>query len=334
MSLSTTLGSLAGSVSDAGNGTYSQSLSSSVAGRATVTATVRGVVIDQKPAVEFHALPYAPTPVNPDKTTVSATPTEIPADGISTSLITVIPRDDNSVRLNDGESVSLSTTSGTLLESISYDSGEYTQLLQSSVIPGTATITAKVNGVVISQEPVVTFKSGTVVSSTTTTAGPNSSTTTTVKTTSSTSTVSSSSTTTSMRSLWPMSYDKMWDVRKDENLLLLRVFRDEILLNTEAGREYVYMLYDNSLEIAILLLKEPSLTIQTKEVIDELLLGVESLLYNDEIEISKDTIDSFVSLLDNFESKASPRLRTAIRKAKRGIERGELFEQLVITISE
>jgi hypothetical protein len=334
VSLGTTLGSLVGSVSDAGNGTYTQSLTSSVAGRATVTAAVRGVVIDQKPAVEFYALPYVPTPVNPDKTTASAAPTEIPADGIATSLVTVIPRDDNYVRLDDGESVSLSTTNGTLLGSVSYDSGKYTQLLQSPVTPGTAAITAKVNGVVISQVPVVTFKSGTVVSSTTTTAGPNSSTTTTVKTTSSTSTVSSSSTTTSARSLWPMSYDKMWDVRKDENLLLLRVFRDEMLLNTEVGREYVYMLYDNSLEIALLLLKEPSLTTQTKEVIDKLLLGVESLLYNDEIAIRQETIDNLVSLLDGFESKASPKLRAAIRKAKRGIQRGEIFEQLVITIGE
>ena len=157
VSLSTTLGSLVGSVSDAGDGTYSQSLTSSVAGGATVTATVRGVVIDQKPAVVFHALPYVPTPVNPDKTTVSVVPTKITADGISTSLITVIPRDDNSVRLGKGESVSLFTTNGTLLGSVSYDKGEYTQLLQSSVTPGTATIKAKVNNVVMSTEPIVTF---------------------------------------------------------------------------------------------------------------------------------------------------------------------------------
>ncbi len=131
-----------------------------------------------------------------------------------------------------------------------------------------------------------------------------------------------------------MAYDKMWGATKDENLLLLRVFRDEILVNTELGRKSVFMLYDNSLEIATLLLQEPSLTMQTKEIIDELVIGIESLLYGDEIEINQDTIDNIMSLLDNFESNASPKLKTAIKKLKKDINGGEVFEQFVITISE
>jgi hypothetical protein len=131
-----------------------------------------------------------------------------------------------------------------------------------------------------------------------------------------------------------MAYDKMWGAGKDENLLLLRLFRDEILLNTEFGREYVFMLYNNSLEIVTLLLQEPSLTMQTKEVIDELLIGIESLLYADEIQTSQDTIDNVVSLLNNFKSYASPKLKTAIKKLKKDINEGEVFKRLVITISE
>jgi len=105
------------------------------------------------------------------------------------------------------------------------------------------------------------------------------------------------------------------------------------LLNTSVGREDVHILYDNSFEIASLLLQEPSLTKQTRDVVDELLVSVESLLYNDETEIDQDTIDNFESLLDQFESKASPKLKTAIKKIKKDISRGEMFKQLCITIS-
>ncbi len=152
--------------------------------------------------------------------------------------------------------------------------------------------------------------------------------------TSSSTTPTSSSTTSSTSLIWDLSYEKMWGIRKDEKLLLLRVFRDEILLNTKVGREYVSMLYDNSLEIATLLLQEPSLTIQTKEVVDELSLNVESLLYTDEIEIRQDTIDSFLSLLDDFEVSASPKLKAAIKKVKGEIKEDMVSEQLCITINE
>jgi len=141
-------------------------------------------------------------------------------------------------------------------------------------------------------------------------------------------------TTTSISLLWPMAYDKMWGAKKYENLLLLRVFRDEILLNTEVARGYISMLYDNSFEIAILLLQEPLLTAQTREVIDEILISVESLLYNDEMEISQDIMNNFITLLDQFETKASPKLKTAISKLKRDINKGEIFKQLGIIICE
>ena len=250
------------------------------------------------------------------------------------TTITVTPKNADGANLGTGEPMSLSTTFGSLLGSVS-DSGDgtYRQSLTSSVV-GNATVTATVGGVVIDQRAVVVFYS--IPSSTTTSVNP--STTTSVRpstsTIVSTSSIVSSSTTTSRKLLWPMAYDKMWGAAKDENLLLLRVFRDEILVNTELGRESVFMLYDNSLEIATLLLQEPSLTMQTKEIIDELVIGIESLLYGDEIEINQDTIDNIMSLLDNFESNASPKLKTAIKKLKKDINGGEVFEQFVITISE
>jgi len=182
-------------------------------------------------------------------------------------------------------------------------------------------------------EPNITTTTSTLFDSTTSTIHTSSSTTT-IEPNSTTTSSTSSSTTTSLSLLWPTAYDKMWGVKKDENLLLLRAFRDESLLNTEVGRAYIFMLYDNSLEIAVLLLLEPSLAEQTKEVINELLMSVESLRYHDEIEITQDTLDNLLSLLDQFEAKASPKLKTTIKRVKGDITTRERFEQLGIIISE
>lgn len=161
---------------------------------------------------------------------------------------------------------------------------------------------------------------------------PDTTTSTTGMTTSSTNS-SSSSTTTSASQLWPLLYDEMWGNEKEQNLLLLRAFRDEVLLNTTVGRKYISMLYGNSLEIAILLLKDPSSTELTCEVINEILPSVESLLYNDEMKISQKTIDDFESLLNELAPKASPGLESVIKKIRTDIREKTVFKQLGIGIT-
>lgn len=144
----------------------------------------------------------------------------------------------------------------------------------------------------------------------------------------------SSSTTTSASQLWPLLYDKMWGNKKDRNLLLLRAFRDEVLLNTEVGRDYIFMLYDSSLEIVILLLQDPLSIKQASEVTNELLNSVKSLLYNNEIAISQRTIDDVESLLNQIEPKASPELKSVIKKVRKDIMEEIVFKKLGIAIAE
>lgn len=174
----------------------------------------------------------------------------------------------------------------------------------------------------------------TTSTSTTTIIKPDTTTTTTAIQPSPTTTSSSTSTTTSTSQLWPLLYNEMWGNKKDQNLLLLRSFRDEILLNAEPGMDYVFLLYDNSLEIAILLFLDPSSTKLAAEVINEILHGVESLLYNDEVIISRKTINDFESLLNQLEPKASPGLKTVIKKVKKDIREEVIFKQLGIKTIE
>lgn len=134
--------------------------------------------------------------------------------------------------------------------------------------------------------------------------------------------------------LWPMAYEEMWGNKKGETLSLLRRFRDEVLANNEMGRDYIFMLYNNSLEILILLFQNPSLTKETKKAIDELLPGIQSILNGVEMILSKKQLADIESLLTKFESKATPSLKTAIKKVRRDMREGKVFEQLKIQIVE
>jgi len=97
-------------------------------------------------------------PVDPVKTTVTAHPTQILADGISCSKITVTPLDSQGNKIGPGQFVSLTTTNGLLLEQVlDCGDGTYTQELQSSTIPGVALVGASVNRIKMSQQARVTF---------------------------------------------------------------------------------------------------------------------------------------------------------------------------------
>ena len=75
---------------------------------------------------------------------------------------------------------------------------------------------------------------------------------------------------------------------------------------------------------------DPSSTKLAAEVINEILHGIESLLYNDETIISRKMINDFESLLNQLETKASPCLKTVIKKVKKDIREGVIFQQLGI----
>ena len=134
--------------------------------------------------------------------------------------------------------------------------------------------------------------------------------------------------------LWPMAYDKMWGDKKGTNLSLLRQFRDDVLADSEMGRDYVFMLYNNSLEILLLLLQDPSLTKETKVVIDKLLPGIPSLLDGGEMSLSQRQLAEVELLLARFETKAGSGLKTAIRKVRKDMRERRAFEQLRIRIME
>lgn len=133
---------------------------------------------------------------------------------------------------------------------------------------------------------------------------------------------------------WSLSYEKIWGKRKYENLVILRTFRDDFLSRTELGQAYLSLLYNNSIEIAFLLMQKPALQIQTREVLNAVIIELKAQSGNNELCISQNTIDAFVSLLENFQIYASPRLKAVIEIVKEDIEAGEISGQLGFTIGE
>jgi len=92
-------------------------------------------------------------------TSISAEPSSLPPDGISISLIKVIPKNYRGIPLGAGQTVSLSTTMGTLLGAVVYNAGEksYLQQLIAPATEGTGYVSAVVNDVPILNKAEIHF---------------------------------------------------------------------------------------------------------------------------------------------------------------------------------
>lgn len=110
------------------------------------------------------SLPFAITPAAASgaTTTITAQPTALPADGASTSTVTVQVRDAlGNVRAAGGDQVTLSTTAGTITAATDLSNGTYIATLTAPSTAATATITGTVNGAAIADNATVIFGSAT-----------------------------------------------------------------------------------------------------------------------------------------------------------------------------
>ncbi|MCC5942507.1 MAG: hypothetical protein JJU37_13285, partial [Balneolaceae bacterium] len=150
----TTAGSLS-NVNHEGSGEYTALLTSStVAEFADITANIDGLFLEEEAEVEFFLDPVP----SPEFTTIEADPTQIAADGSSSSTITVTLRDENDEPFTEGGfDVDLSTTAGTLGDITDNGDGTYTAILTSSTEEETATITGTLEGEDIEDSAEVNF---------------------------------------------------------------------------------------------------------------------------------------------------------------------------------
>jgi adhesin/invasin len=123
------------------------------AGSYTLRAT--SGTLTQDTSVTFQITPGPPSGATSE---ITASPTSIPADGTSTSTITVLLRDAFGNPLTTGgATVAVSTNLGTLGPVTDNGNGTYSATLTSSTTAGTATISGTVNGGAISDTATVDF---------------------------------------------------------------------------------------------------------------------------------------------------------------------------------
>ena len=161
--LSTTGSAVISSVSDNGNGTYTATITNTVAEAITISGTIGGNAITDTEGVTFT--PGAPSVAD---TTITANPVVVVANG-STSTITVQAIDANGNNITSGgDSIMLFTTSNAVISSVTdVGNGTYTATISNLFIEA-VTITGSINMGAISDSAIVTFVVGAVSSADTT----------------------------------------------------------------------------------------------------------------------------------------------------------------------
>ncbi len=157
VAVSTTSGTLLGSVVDNGDGTYSQILRAPTSSAvSSVTATVDSLPIAASLTISWYGAFSVAT------STVSSTPSAIDADGTSQVLLMIQAKDSNSISIPVGGVTGLAfgTTAGVLQGSlVDNGNGTYTQNIRapSSGSPINATISASKSGVALSSTASLQF---------------------------------------------------------------------------------------------------------------------------------------------------------------------------------
>ncbi|MFC6997202.1 invasin domain 3-containing protein [Rufibacter roseus] len=152
VTISTSFGTI-GTVTNNGNGNYTTTLTSTRVGTATITAQVATQELQTKPVVTFVV-----GSASGATSTIAASEPSIPANGTSTSVITVALFDAQGNEITTGgHTVVLSTTLGTLGAVTDNNNGTYSAVLTSGTIDGVALISGTVNGAPISNTASVVF---------------------------------------------------------------------------------------------------------------------------------------------------------------------------------
>ncbi|QIQ22228.1 invasin domain 3-containing protein [Zophobihabitans entericus] len=154
-----TVGNPDTTVVDNGDGTYSITTKSTVAGSDTF-----GFTVDAVAGATTATVTYEPGVVDPGNSLITANPTTITADGVDVSIITVQLRDANGNNLTDGSNVVemqlLSHNGlGQLTNLVNNNDGSYTMELRSTRV-GFDNIAFTVNNVLSSQRAQVTYVVG------------------------------------------------------------------------------------------------------------------------------------------------------------------------------
>jgi hypothetical protein len=120
--------------------------------------------------------------------------------------------------------------------------------------------------------------------------------------------------------------------KNDKGLRKLRAFRDDVLKADPIGQAFVRRLYDRSHEVALILVLNPSLRKRTRNLLDDLLPAIESILQGYEVVLSERKLKKINRLLNAFARKASPELQALIEDVKAELQNEYTMMQFGISV--
>jgi hypothetical protein len=136
----------------------------------------------------------------------------------------------------------------------------------------------------------------------------------------------------SWSALWPGVYERMFGAGSNDSVMLLRKVRDEVLMASGEGRACVRMLYRLSWDIAMLLLSDTELRMQTAGVVKQFLPEAGCLADGETVFLADSKLASCEALLDRFASRGGPKVKALAAALQEKIREGTLFDQLKIQI--
>jgi len=253
--------------------------------------------------------PTTTTTVQPTTTTTQPTTTTVPP-----TTTTSVPTTTTSIASTTTTQPTTTTVPPTTTTS------KPTTIQPTTTIPPVTTISTTIP--VTTAPTTMPASSTTSIGQSTTTINP--STTTTSVQVSTTTTVSSTTTTSKICPLFAASDGDM------NKVTVLRQFRDKVLGNTKAGRQFTRLYYKHALEMTEILLRNPELAAQSKELLHEVLPQVQSAVSGKKMMISPSLTKQIDTLLVQISSTASPNLQRDITKFRKEFKQGTVYKKVGI----
>ena len=99
---------------------------------------------------------------------------------------------------------------------------------------------------------------------------------------------------------------------------------------TPTGRAYVKLFYRHALEVTAILVKNPSLAAEARNLLNTLLPEVKAAVQGRAVAISEKEINNIISVLNAISSEASLDLSRSIQKIKRDIGQKKILSRMGI----
>jgi hypothetical protein len=111
----------------------------------------------------------------------------------------------------------------------------------------------------------------------------------------------------------------------DGDLRVLYDFRDKVLLKRPAGRWYVRQYYRHAWEGCYLFLRYPELREQSRDVLEQVIPRIEAVVDGESVVLTLEDVAGIEDLMEAIHSKASPKLRKAIREFRSDFRKGNIL---------